>query len=156
MNARPLIFDLPTYDTSPSHTKQQWDARIGMTTRRRPQSPRNRSTPFRRNPLPPLRSSQRGVARKKLVVLSYYILFAGFTVLYSTCTCAVRCAVPILQHAVRTVSALCYKGTAVFHSRVAPRRTPLPCAVLCAAHSPFWGPKPAIALYRRYIKRGCF
>jgi hypothetical protein len=47
-------------------------------------------------------------------------------------------------------------GTVVFHSRAAPRRTPLPCALLCAVHSPFGGqkpkPKPVIVLHRGYIK----
>jgi hypothetical protein len=63
--------------------------------------------------------------------------------LYSACTCAVL------------VPALCLHYS-VFHSRAAPRRTPLPCPALCAVHSPFWGQKPVIVLYQGYIKRECF
>ena len=86
---------------------------------------------------------------------AYCILFANFAVLYSTVPvrapvlylCYLRCTVP--------VPALCLYYS-VFHSRAAPRCTPLPCSALRAIHSPFWGQKPVIVLYRGYIKRGCF
>ena len=37
-------------------------------------------------------------------------------------------------------------------------RCPAPCYsyALYTIHSPFWGQKPVIVLYRGYIKRGCF
>ena len=54
--------------------------------------------------------------------------------LYSACTCAL----PALQR----VSFVCC---------TTPHPAALPRTIICALHSPFWGQKPVIVLYRGYI-----
>jgi hypothetical protein len=46
--------------------------------------------------------------------------------------------------------------SAVFHSRAHHAAPRLRLAKCCAYDSPFWGQKPVIVLYRRFIKRGYF